>query len=74
MEEEIVIFIHIYGARSISLLFCDHQDIDLDYQGKIGLYQKIFNHKKYHRLYGEMIIILYKTGEEYCGSSSYLWS
>ena len=28
---------------------------------------------RYQTLYGRTISILYKTGEKYCGSSSYLW-
>ena len=28
LEENIVVFIHIYGIRAILLLFCDHQDTE----------------------------------------------
>ena len=27
-EQNIVVFFHIYGARAIFLIFCDHQDND----------------------------------------------
>ena len=29
-EQNIVVIIHIYGARAISLLFCDHQDTEYE--------------------------------------------
>ena len=40
MGEKIVVVLHIYGDRVISLLFCNHQDTGLEWQEiEIGVSQ-----------------------------------
>ena len=40
-----MVIIHNYGARSISLLFCDHQDTESEScEIEMSIYQPIFNH------------------------------
>ena len=49
-RKKIVAIIHIYGARFIFLLFCDHQDTESDYwEMEISVYGKIFTHKNTKR-------------------------
>ena len=43
-----VAVIHIYGARDIYLLFCDHQDTESESQEiEMSISQQISTHKKY---------------------------
>ena len=45
-EENIMVFLHIYRARTIFLLCCDHQDTESESREiEISIYQPIFNHK-----------------------------
>ena len=74
-EQYIVAVIHIYWARSLSLLLCDPQATETESREiEISRSQPIFSHKIYQRLYGETKYILYNIGETNCGTSSYLWS
>ena len=45
-QKNIVVILHIYGARAILLLFCDHKDTESESR-EIGMsiYQTIFTHK-----------------------------
>ena len=73
-----MLVLHIYGARAvllIILLFCVHQDTGYEEcEIYMMLFQPIFTHKKNQRTYETTVFLLYKTGEKYCGNSSYLWS
>ena len=45
-ERKIVVVLHIYGVLAISLLFCVHQDTELEYlEMEIGVSQSIFTQK-----------------------------
>ena len=67
--------LHIYGARAIFLLFCDHQYTESESREmEIGVSWTNIHPEKYQRLYEKMIFILHKMGEKYCGNYSYLWS
>ena len=45
-EQNIVSIIHIYGARAIFLLFCDHQDTESESREvEMRISQPIFTHK-----------------------------
>ena len=69
-----MVILHIYGARAIFPLFDDDQDtLSTWCEIEMNTLQIIFTHKMYPRIYGEMISILYKMEEKYCGNSSYLW-
>ena len=71
--------IHIYGARSIILLFRNHQDTASESREiEMSIYQPIFTHKKNQSIYGTTIPILYNMGENIvvvlhiCGSRAVL--
>ena len=47
MREEYVVITHIYGDRSISPLFCYHQDIESElYEIEMSISKLIFTHEK----------------------------
>ena len=59
MIENIVAIIHIYGARAIFLLFCDHEDTESEpSEMAIDVAGPILTQKKIQRLYGTTISIL----------------
>ena len=44
--KNIVVILHIYGARDIFLLFCDHQDTESEsWEMEIGVTGPLFTHK-----------------------------
>ena len=75
MGENIVVILHIYGDRAISLLFYDEKDT-LSTYFEIGMRipKLIFKHKNISIIYGTTISILYKMGETYCDNYSHLWN
>ena len=74
--ENIVVILHINGARDIFLLFFDHQDTESESREmEICVAGPILKHReKYQSLYGITISILYNMVETHCGNTSYLWS
>ena len=60
-----MVILHIYGAKTIFLLFCVHQYTESkNLEGEIGIARLIYINKKYQRIYGTMISILYKMDEK----------
>ena len=60
-----MVLLHIYGALAILILFCDHQDTESEsLDMEIGVAGPILTQKKYQRLYGTMISILYNINEK----------
>ena len=58
-----MIIIHIYGARAILLIFCDHQGTESKSQEMVNIVVgPIFTQRKIRELYGTKISILYKMG------------
>ena len=71
--EIIVVIIHVYGAKTILLLFCVHQGTKyVHWEIEICVARSIFNKKK-QNLYGKPISTFYKMGGGNCGIYSYLW-
>ena len=76
IEENILLILHIYGARAIFLPFCDHQETKLESceikkdHTSTNIHQKII----YQRINKTTLLLLYKRGATYCGCYSYLWS
>ena len=61
---------HIYGARAVLLLFCDHQDTESEScEIEIGVAGPIFTQKLSKPLW-KRIPILHKTGVTPCSISS----
>ena len=58
-----MVLLHICGALDIFLLFCDQQDTESNKsEMEVGVAGPILTQKK-QRLYGQMMSILYKMGE-----------
>ena len=65
-KKNIVVVLHIYGARPMSLIFFYHQDTESEScEMEIGV-------AGFQRLYGTMILIIYKMGEKHCGNDPFL--
>ena len=63
--------LHIYGARSIFLLFHDHQDTKYEAcEIEMSISQPIYTHKNISKALKDND----KIGKHNCGNSSYLWS
>ena len=73
-EKNVVAIIHIYGARSIFLLFYDNQATESEScEIEMIISQPISTQTIYQRIYGTMMSIMYNMVEKYCDSYSYLW-
>ena len=72
-EKHIVVVLHIYRARAILILFCDHQDTESEWcEIEISVSQPIFAQKN-QRLYGTRISIIYNVGGKYRDNYWYWW-
>ena len=62
----IVVILNIYGALSILLLFCNHQDTESEAQEMTtGVAGTILEQKKHQRPYGTTISIPFKIGKSF---------
>ena len=62
-EKNIVVIIHIYGARAIYLLFCDYQEIAPEScEILMSIYQPVFNHKNISKVIWDNYIHILQDG------------
>ena len=74
-EQNIVVILNIYGARSMFLLFCDHQDTEYESCGiYMSISQPIFTYNKISNYIWNNNIYSVQYGRKYCGNYSYSWS
>ena len=68
-EQNILANIHIYVARTIFLIFCDHQDTESEISEiEMNIYQTILTHKNISRALWDNIMHTLQYGRENCGS------
>ena len=67
-----MVILHIFGARAIILLFCDHRENESESRIIEIVQLDQYSTRKYQSIYGTAICISHMMGEKYCDNYLYL--